>query len=127
MNIRHEPNPDVNRELLFVGGPLDGESRWQPKAFWPVGTYYPDPESRNAGVWCGDTVPIDRSRGRYVQHPERPCQATPVHMLWISSADPDEVSATANVPAPYDPGDYCRTCGVALSQHGEDCRIGDLL
>lgn len=117
------PNRDVERELLFVGGPLDGRAERQPKAFWPVGTYYPDPEGRNAGVWCGQAVPDDPARGRYIQHPERPCRAEPVWMLWIEAVESDSTW----IPETYDSADYCGTCGIPLSRHAADCRTGDLL
>lgn len=121
--IPKPPNRAVERELLFVDGPLDGQIAWKPRALWPVGTYYPDPQGRNCGVWVGHAVPNDRARGRYVPNPDRPCWVEPLWMVWVEGALPEP----AWIPEPFDPGDYCGTCGIALSRHGADCKVGDLL
>jgi len=121
--IAKPPNPAVERELLFIDGPLDGQTVRQPRALWPIGTYYPDPQDGGAGLWADPAVPDDRSRGRYVRNPDRPCWAEPLWMVWVEGREPQP----AWIPEPFDPGDYCGNCGIALSRHATDCKTGDLL
>jgi hypothetical protein len=85
-----EPTREHERELAFIGGPLDGARYWQPKAFVPAGIYYPNPQSDRvgSGVWCGETVPVDRERGHYRFDRLAPCEIAGAFPLrWIAPGE----------------------------------------
>lgn len=74
---------DVEREIVFVGGPRDGEREQVAKAFWPLGNYYPaGPFGGPGGVWVGEHLAVDRARGHYRADYAAGCSGEPFPMKW---------------------------------------------
>lgn len=97
------PNPDVEREVAYVGGPWDGRTRWEPKAFWPPQNHMVRGESLT-GAWP-DAWPDDQPRYMpQITHGPTGCS---VRMVWAAPRD-DHAPALIRRPewAQKDPGDY---------------------
>lgn len=91
------PNPDFEREVLYIGGPWDGRTRWEPKAFSPPANQMPNEAGGLVGAWP-DTWPAGEPR--YM--PEI-TEGSRVRMIW---AAPDDPHAPALIPRPESVKDY---------------------
>ncbi len=113
-------SPEIERKVVFIGGPLDGASHWEPKALVPSGVYYPSPDSDRpgAGVSVGGHLPVDRDRGHYRYEPGCAADGT-MSMRWFA---PGQWTGPGWTCAWHDqsgdgPGG-CPQC--AYERHGDD-------
>lgn len=77
------PERDYNRdrEVLYVGGPRDGQRTWDPKAILP-GVFYPNPDGGPGGAGVGLHRPIHTDRGFYYPEGSRSVPGShPLHIL----------------------------------------------
>ncbi|MER6350641.1 hypothetical protein ABT186_01995 [Streptomyces sp. NPDC001634] len=94
------PNPEFEREVAYIGGPWDGQTRWEPKAFWPPSNQMPSGERGLTGAWP-DAWPADEPRYMpEIVQGENGCQ---VRYVW---AAPDDQHAPALIPRPESIKDY---------------------
>jgi hypothetical protein len=91
------PNPDVEREITYMGGPWDGETRWEPKAFWPPQNQKVNDAGGSTGAWP-DMWPDDEER--YMPEVTNGCG---VRMVWVA---PGDDHAPALIPRPESIKDY---------------------
>lgn len=87
------PNPEFERETRYIGGPWDGQTRWEPKAFWPPTNQMPSGERGLTGAWP-DAWPADEPRYMpEIVHGESGCQ---VRYVWakLTLARPDRDPAS---------------------------------
>ncbi|WP_405883642.1 hypothetical protein OG747_36675 [Streptomyces sp. NBC_01384] len=91
------PNPDIEREITYIGGPWDGRTRWEPKAFWPPANQMVNEAGGFTGAWP-DAWPADEPR--YMPEITEGCK---VRMIW---AAPDDPHAPALIPRPESIKDY---------------------
>ncbi|MEV4749047.1 hypothetical protein AB0K21_21935 [Streptosporangium sp. NPDC049248] len=75
------PNLNMERELLFVGGPYDGDRKWQPKAFWPIQNLFPG-GADSPDVWARQG---GRSADEWRYIPQTSCEG-PTRMVWSRPA-----------------------------------------
>ncbi|WP_326806667.1 hypothetical protein OHB04_02415 [Streptomyces sp. NBC_01775] len=91
------PDPDFERKISYIGGPWDGQARWEPKAFWPPQNQKVDAAGGLTGAWP-DVWPADEPR--YMPEITSGVQ---VRMIW---AAPDDDHAPALIPRPESIKDY---------------------
>lgn len=91
------PNPNFEREVAYIGGPWDGQTRWEPKAFWPPANQMPAGGRGFIGAWP-DAWPADEPR--YMPEIVEGCT---VRMIWAALTDPH---APALIPRPESIKDY---------------------
>lgn len=93
-------NPEVEREVPYIGGPWDGQTRWEPKAFWPPSNHMPHGERGLTGSWP-DAWPADVPR--YMPEIISGPGGCTIRMVWAAPDDPD---APALIPRPEFLKDY---------------------
>lgn len=76
------PNPEFEREVLYIGGLWDGQTRWEPKAFWPPANQKVNDAGGITGCWP-DAWPSHEPR--YMPEITDGCK---VRMVWAAPDDP---------------------------------------
>ena len=88
------PNPEMERQVRYIGGPWDGQTRWEPKAFWPPQNHMPNGDRGYTGAWP-DMWPADQPR--YMPEIVPGAVGCEVRMIWAAPNDPH---APALIPRP---------------------------
>jgi hypothetical protein len=97
------PNPDFEREVLYIGGPWDGRTRWEPKAFWPPANQMPNRAGGFVGAWP-DAWPADEPR--YMPEIVQGVDGCQVRMLWAAPNDSHAPAVIERPPSLKDYSDY---------------------
>jgi hypothetical protein len=83
------------------------------------------PREQQAIEWFADFLAAHKAA---TTDAERAAALAECNARFAGEVDDDQATAAEPyIPEPYDPGDYCGTCHVPRSRHGEDCRMSDLL
>jgi hypothetical protein len=97
------PNPDLEREVRYIGGPWDGQTKWEPKAGWPPQNQMPSGTRGFTGAWP-DAWPADVARYMpEITHGPGGCQ---VRMVWAAPNDPHAPALIERPESIKDYGDY---------------------
>ncbi|MET7975756.1 hypothetical protein ABZW44_22475 [Streptomyces mirabilis] len=97
------PNPEFEREVLYIGGPWDGRTRWEPKAFWPPANQMPGEKNGFTGAWP-DAWAADEPRYMpEITHGDAGCQ---VRMVWAAPIDPHAPALISRPESIKDYSDY---------------------